>query len=492
MTGFDLHQFDSYRENNRREVKKASDRLPNSIWETYSSFANCSGGVIILGVSENPDGSWKPTGITNSAFILKDFWNMVNNPQKVSKNLLTDKDVSLYRVQEQTIIVIHVPAADRSDKPVFINDNLWNGTYRRNGDGDYHCSRAEIQAMLRDAPETTADMKIVEQFDLSVLDKESLYAYRNRHRAWKAGHVFETYSDADYLRAIGAAAYSSADKTLHPTEAGLLMFGREYDIVREFPEYFLDYREMLDPSIRWTDRLQSSSGDWTGNVFDFFFRVYSKIIRDVKIPFQLDGIVRVDDTPVHEALREALANCLVNADFYQPQGVVIRKEADELVLENPGSIRTGKNQMLRGGISDPRNKAIMKMFNLIGIGERAGSGVPDIYSVWDRQGWEQPSVEERYSPDRTILMLKFDFNASAKAPKPQDNALDDALDDMGNESLEDKIIKRINFEPEITQKKLMEELNVSRATLQRAMKALSESGKIARVGGRRYGHWETQ
>lgn len=123
MTGFDLHQFDSYRENNRREVKKASDRLPNSIWETYSSFANCSGGVIILGVSENPDGSWKPTGITNSAFILKDFWNMVNNPQKVSKNLLTDKDVSLYRVQEQTIIVIHVPAADRSDKPVFINED---------------------------------------------------------------------------------------------------------------------------------------------------------------------------------------------------------------------------------------------------------------------------------------------------------------------------------------------------------------------------------
>ena len=63
--------------------------------------------------------------------------------------------------------------------------------------------------------------------------------------------------------------------------------------------------------------------------------------------------------------------------------------------------------MLKGGISDPRNKALMKMFNMIGIGERAGSGVPDIYAVWESQGWKEPVVEERYDPDRTILTLAF-------------------------------------------------------------------------------------
>ena len=94
----------------------------------------------------------------------------------------------------------------------------------------------------------------------------------------------------------------------------------------------------------------------------------------MKVPFQLDGIVRIDDTPVHKAIREALANCIVNTDFYLPRGIVIRKDAESIIMENPGSIRTGKNQMLKGGISDPRNKALMKMLNLIGIGERAGSG----------------------------------------------------------------------------------------------------------------------
>ena len=104
------------------------------------------------------------------------------------------------------------------------------------------------------------------------------------HMAYRSGHPWETLNDEQYLEKIGAAAIYEEDGKIHPTAAGLLMFGEEYRIVREFPEYFLDYREMLDPSIRWTDRLQSGSGDWTGNLFDFYFRVYNKLVKDIKIP----------------------------------------------------------------------------------------------------------------------------------------------------------------------------------------------------------------
>ena len=97
----------------------------------------------------------------------------------------------------------------------------------------------------------------------------------------------------------------------------------------------------------------------------------------------------------------------LNTDYFLPCGVVIKKEDDKLVMENPGSIRTGKKQMLRGGISDPRNKTLMKMFNMIGIGERAGSGISDIYNVWENEGWAMPIVEESYNPDRTRLSLEF-------------------------------------------------------------------------------------
>lgn len=140
---------------------------------------------------------------------------------------------------------------------------------------------------------------------------------------------------------------------------------------------------------------------------DMVRMVNSKIVKDIKKPFKLEGITRVDDTPVHKVVREALVNCLVNTDYFLPCGVVIKKEDDKLVMENPGSIRIGKKQKLRGGISDPRNKTLMKMFNMIGIGERAGSGIPDIYNVWENEGWDTSVVEESYNPDKTRLSLEF-------------------------------------------------------------------------------------
>ncbi len=95
----------------------------------------------------------------------------------------------------------------------------------------------------------------------------------------------------------------------------------------------------------------------------------------------MSGGERIDDTPVHKAIRETLSNS--------------------------GYIRTGKKQMRIGGESDPRNKALMKMFNLINIGERAGSGVPNIFNVWEGEDWEEPVIEERFDPDRTVLSLSF-------------------------------------------------------------------------------------
>lgn len=487
---FDLKKFDEYRENNRLEVKKAKGGLPNSLWDTYSSMANCYGGIILLGVIEKEDGSFATTGLKDVEKLKKDFWNSINNSKKVSINLLTDANVEVYEIDEDVVMVIHVPRATREEKPVYINDNLFGGTFRRNGEGDYHCTPSEIRAMLRDQTEETSDMKILDDMEISDLNMDTVHAYRSRHAALRPNHVWEKLTDEDYLEQIGAAKRSRDDKKMHPTGAGLLMFGEEYKILYEYPEYFLDYREMLDPAIRWTDRLQSSSGDWTGNLFDFFFRVNSKLVKDLKIPFKLEGITRIDDTPVHRAMREALANCLTNTDFFVPRGVVIRKNTDRIIMENPGYIRTGKDQMLKGGISDPRNKALMKMFNIIGIGERAGSGVPDIYDVWETQGWETPVVEEQYNPDRTILTLSFVQVGNIENQedlKYQGDTLNDTLDQ--NDTLETLILEQIKKNPRSKQIELAEITGSSIATIKRTMKKMTEQGIIQREGGKRNGIW---
>ena len=400
----DFSNIEKYRENNRIEAKKALGGLPRSIWETYSAFANSFGGIILLGVEEYEDKSLHPVNLPDPEGMIKEFWNIINNSNKVSVNILSDKNVKIEDVDGKRIIAINVPRANRNDKPVYIDGNPLTGSYRRNGEGDYKCTKEDVQSMLRDAAAHTQDMLVLEDMKLDVFDYDSVHRYRQRMKNYRPGHVWEELSDEEFLYRIGAVGRSD-DGKMHPTAAGLLMFGYEYEIVKEYPDYFLDYQEQFDSDTRWTDRIVSSSGDWSGNIYDFYFRVYNKIAQDIKVPFRLEGGNRIDDTPVHKALREALANCLINADYYGRRGLVIIKKNDLITISNPGSFRIDVETAKSGGLSDPRNSALIKMFNLINIGERAGSGIPNIYSVWEKSGWEAPIITESFSPDRIQFSL---------------------------------------------------------------------------------------
>ena len=246
---FRFDDLEHYRENNRLEAKKAQGGLPRSIWETYSAFANTQGGVILLGVEELPDKTLHVAGLPGPEKLLADFWNTVNNPEKVSVNILSESDVRVDEADGKRVISIEVLRAQRGDKPVYINNNLLSGTYRRNGEGDYHCTKAEVQAMLRDAAIKTQDMLVLESMDLSVFDYESVSRYRLRMKIVRPDHVWENLKDDEFLYKLGAIGRGE-DGQLHPTCAGLLMFGFEYEIVREYPQYFLDYQEQLDASMR--------------------------------------------------------------------------------------------------------------------------------------------------------------------------------------------------------------------------------------------------
>ena len=274
--------------------------------------------------------------------------------------------------------------------------------------------------MVRDASVRTQDMLVLNEMDMTVFNKESVRSYRQRMRLSRPGHVWEALEDEDFLMKLGAVGIGSDGKK-HPTSAGLLMFGNEYDIVREYNAYFLDYQEQYDADTRWTDRIISSSGDWSGNVYDFYFRVYNKLTQDIKVPFKMEGGVRVDDTSVHQALREALANCLVNADYYGRQGLVVIKKRDAITMSNPGNFRIEIDTAKSGGVSDPRNGTMLKMFNLIDIGERAGSGIPNIFRVWHEQGWTAPVISENFDPDRIMLSLTFKKSDDKKATIKSDD-----------------------------------------------------------------------
>ena len=144
----DFENLGNYRENNRIEAKQALGGLPESIWETYSAFANADGGIILLGVEELPDKALHAMDLLDPQWIIDDFLAILNDSAQVSTNILTEEDIQIHTVDGKHIIAITVPKADARCRPVYVGGDIMRGTYRRNGEGDYRCSPEEIEAML--------------------------------------------------------------------------------------------------------------------------------------------------------------------------------------------------------------------------------------------------------------------------------------------------------------------------------------------------------
>ena len=137
-----------YRENGYVEAKEALGGLPESLWETYSAFANAEGGVILLGVGENPDHSFRILELLDPEGLLEEFWAIVRDPEYVSVNLLKEEDIQVLREEGRCIIAIFVPEAPPEQKPVYLANDPWRHTYRRVGEADKRCSREEVEQML--------------------------------------------------------------------------------------------------------------------------------------------------------------------------------------------------------------------------------------------------------------------------------------------------------------------------------------------------------
>lgn len=407
----DLTNILGKNENHLIEAKSAKGGFPDSFWETYSAFANTDGGTILLGVEETNDHRlYMQDGLKDVEKTKDTFWNLVNNRQKISHNIMTNSMVYPAKLEGKDILVVEVPRAERMIRPVYKGQDPRGGTFQRWGEGDHLCSGEEISAMLRDASSSPLDAQPIKEMDMSVFCEESVDGYRNVFKSTNPHHIWNKLDNEMFLRRIKAVAMAD-DGCYHPTEAGLLMFGYEYEITSRFPQYFLDYQEdrVMVGVTRWKDRITSTSGDWSGNLFDFTFKVLPKLQSDLKVPFVLKGMQRVDDTPVHKILREAVVNTLTNADYWGRRGVVISKNKDGFTFANPGGMRISKTEAIEGGVSDPRNSTILKFFSLIRFGERAGSGLNGIMQVWKKVYHTEANISETQDEvARTVLTLPFD------------------------------------------------------------------------------------
>ncbi|QWT17548.1 putative DNA binding domain-containing protein [Collinsella sp. zg1085] len=481
----DLARLETYKENNRLEAKAAQGGLPKSIWETISAFANTEGGVIVLGAKERRDGTLEVAGLDDADKMLDDFWNTAHNIDKLSCCVISDRNTRIESVDDKELIVIEVSRADRRMRPVYVNGNPITGTYRRDHKGDYRCAQNEIQAMYRDASDESVDTRVHENLTVDDLSAETIGSYRRSYELHHSSHAWADLPNEEFLCRIGAAKVGDNGK-VHPTSAGLLMFGEEWRIMAEFPHYFLDYRQEFGADERWQGRITSQDDSWSGNVFDFYKRVFNNMKQAINVPFKLDrNSERIDETEAHDALREAIANCLTNADYSERRGVVFLWKEDGLHFSNPGGFRVGLENAYVGGNSDPRIEMMMKMFTLISIGERAGGGIPDMVKKWTSVGYRKPMLSEQVNPERSSIFLPLevdkDPNSFAHAESTNLNLLThgdmSALLSDSDVQLSDNecIAFQLAIEQgRVTTAMLSEDAGISKLTANRTLKHLAD------------------
>ncbi|MEN9308863.1 MAG: hypothetical protein RL173_2795 [Fibrobacterota bacterium] len=429
--------------------------IPRDFWPTYSAFANTHGGVILLGVRESR-GSFSVEGVPDIEKMRTDLFSLLNSRDKVSVNLLRDEDVREIELDGKSLLQVTIPAAGRKNKPVHLHGNPFGNTYRRLHDGDRRCDDETVRRLIAEQVHDSRDLRVLKGFDLNDLALDSLQAYRRHFTNLKPDHPWTLLDDRDFLRVNGC--------------------------------WRMDRETGDDGEMRWIDRIVPD-GTWSGNLYDFYRKVAPRLMADLKTPFVLKGDTRQDDTPQHKALREALINALVHADFSDRASVRIQKSPAGYSFRNPGTLRVPAKNALQGGESDCRNRTLHQLFLQLGLGERAGSGLPKIRHAWESQGYSVTLTESFEPYDQSVLEVTRNVSPTQELTQgAEEMSVKMSVKTSVKTSV--KILELLAAEPRTTIPELAIVLGVATRTIERNLGALQNSGRLRRIGPDKGGHWE--
>ncbi|WP_078414482.1 hypothetical protein [Priestia abyssalis] len=260
-----------------------------------------------------------------------------------------------------------------------------------------------------DHSSVSQDNIILEHYGLNELNFESIKSYRQRFLSIKPSHPWNGLETKDFLYKIGAWGKQRNASTEGLTLAGLLMFSEERIITEVLSQYFLEYRENLTDIIigDWSKRFTSQDGTWSGNLYDFYFKVMEELTAGLTEDEQSGHFEGNDKDLIHSALHEVLINAIVHADYYGEGGIVIEKEKNFFQFSNPGLLRITREQALQGGVTQLLNPTLFKMFILIGLCKRAGTGLKSADLAWHHFDGEGLDLIQNTQSKRTVITFNI-------------------------------------------------------------------------------------
>lgn len=433
----DIHYLLTQSESRKLEFKRAFP-AKSDLLKTIVAFANGAGGNLIIGVS---DKEREIAGVIDPLELEERVANLVYDSIKP----LVSPYISVHNIDGK--IILNVQILSGSNKPYFlVKDGPQNGVYIRIGSTNRKAGPEVINEITRQRLGYSFEEEILSSLSYKDLDIKALEKF--------FGDISSPKAEFDLLSKWHILKRNNGDYL--PTVLSVVLFGKES--LNEFD--FMNIRLTRFNGLDYSDI--SETKEFSIPLILAIDEIISEMKRLVKRTSGLEGARRVEKTIIPDfVLREVLVNAIVHRDYsITGSSIKINIFDDRMEVISPGVLFGNLDiSDLGKGVSESRNRRMVRIFRKMGFMEELGTGISRIYRLYQESHLKTPQFIEQGQFFVTIL--------------PQIEQSSD---------LSSSIYELVKTHREITVQDVAKKLTVHKNTALKYLSLLIKERRIIRVG----------
>jgi ATP-dependent DNA helicase RecG len=467
--------------------------IKSDLLKTAVAFANDSGGMIIIGIKDNPR---MITGVPEQELLTME--EQLSNMIYANCEPTIIPDISFAQADGKHIVKVLIHKGNTP--PYYVRrKGLNDGVFIRVGSSSRPASPENISELMRKRQSISFDSEVVYGKSVEDIKLDSI-----KEQFYKA-----TNQTLDEVAMAKLELVRKEQGVLLPTNALILLSDDE-----------IHYRLFRNASIacalfKGTDPTAFiDQKTITGNIASQPEEAYEFVLRHISnVTVGYKGVYRMDrwEYPV-VAIREAIRNAVIHRD-YSISGSEIRLAIfdNRIELTSPGKLMSSIDfDDMESGQSEIRNKTLAPVFKKLGIIEKWGNGLkiiskemkayPEISLTWKEPGmlfkliFTKLNYEVKtYQKNDESILVANDGEPTIKYYPKTKKAITKTARDTGvvKTKTPDKILQLLQLNPKLSSAKLAEVIgNISLDGINYHLKKLTRKGVIKHHGPANGGYWE--
>lgn len=390
-------------ETERIEVKTAKDGFPKKCYDTFSSFSNKYGGIIIFGINENKGFS------IDGVYDVNDLQTQVTNLCSDSMEPKLSPKILAFELEGKNLLAVKLDEIPQNKKPCYYKPKgIKNGSYTRVGDRDDIMTDYELYSLQSYNDHVFEDTRPTKRADINDLNLKELSLYINKIRSLKPNFSKNNFDECMKLCGITDANH----KQIYPTLAGIMTFGNYPQAF--YPQLFVAC--VVVPGVELGDTGQMGerfidNKRIEGTIEEMLNGTMNFLRRNMKTSVIIDSNGKRKDKSEYplEALREAVANALIHRDYStqtENAYIAVNMYEDRIEIISPGTLY-GTNLLDKLGTStsmEVRNPNIVRILEEKGsVIENRHSGIPTMKREMRKYGLPDPEFYEERDSFKVIF-----------------------------------------------------------------------------------------